>query len=197
MLVPVFLLILLGMLEFGFVFAHDLTLANATREGARAGATAADGTTTDSSCVDPATGAAKAFGPADVDPLVIAAVNRTLKSPGSMIDLAQVVNVKIYKVSSDGSTIGPTNTWPLAIGAGANVPCLYPAQKMDFSAPASPPWTVSSRNNAAPPDSIGVSITYTYQFRSALGSILRFFGGSGASSMTLTDSTVMALQPTN
>ena len=40
-----------------------------------------------------------------------------------------------------------------------------------------------------------MSITYTYQFRSAFGSILRFFGG-GASSLTLTDRTVMALQPT-
>jgi hypothetical protein len=42
-----------------------------------------------------------------------------------------------------------------------------------------------------------VSITYTYQFRSALGGILRFFGGSGAASLTMSDKTVMALQPTS
>jgi hypothetical protein len=41
-----------------------------------------------------------------------------------------------------------------------------------------------------------VRITYTYQFRSALGSILRFFGGSGAASLQMTDKTVMALEPT-
>ena len=109
MLVPVFLLILLGMLEFGFAFNHHLTLENATREGARTGATAADGTTKDSSCVDSSTGLPRSFGPADVDPLIIAAVDRTLRSPGSMIDMAQVTDVKIYRVSnlgSDGEHLG-------------------------------------------------------------------------------------------
>ena len=36
-IVPVFLLLLMGMLEFGFVFTHNMTLEYATREGARAG----------------------------------------------------------------------------------------------------------------------------------------------------------------
>jgi len=196
MLVPVFLLILLGMLEFGFAFNHNLTLQYATREGARAGAAAADGTLKDSSCVDPVSASPRPFGPADVDPLVIAAVQRVLKSPGSMVDVAQVTDVRIYKVSNNGSDIGPVNIWPRTIGTGANVPCVSPAQKMDFSAPSSTPWLASDRNNGAAPDSIGVSITYTYQFRSALGSILRFFGGAGASSLTMTDRTVMALEPT-
>lgn len=196
-LVPVFLLILLGMLEFGFAFNHNMTLEYATREGARAGAAAANGTMKDSSCVD-VNGVAKPFGPADVDPLVIAAVQRVLKSPGSMIDMAQIANVQIYKVSHDGTVIGPVNIWPRVTAAtGANEPCTSPAQKMDFSAPGSASWPASGRNNGATPDSIGVSITYTYQFRSALGGILRFFGGSGASSLQMTDKTVMALEPTS
>ena len=37
-LVPVFFLLLLGMLEFGLAYTHDQTLAYATREGARTGA---------------------------------------------------------------------------------------------------------------------------------------------------------------
>ena len=41
--IPVFLLILLGMLEFGFAFSHHLTMEYATREGARAGAALANG----------------------------------------------------------------------------------------------------------------------------------------------------------
>ena len=57
--------------------------------------------------------------------------------------------------------------------------------------------TAADRINGVTPDSIGVSITYTYQFRSALGGILRFFGGSGAASLQMTDRTVMALQPTS
>ncbi len=97
LLVPVFLLILLAMLEFGFAFSHNMTLQYATREGARAGAAAADGSMKDSSCVNSSTGVLQAFASSDVDPLVIAAVQRVLKSPGSMIDMAQVASVTIYQ----------------------------------------------------------------------------------------------------
>ena len=203
MLVPVFLLILLGMLEFGFAFNHNMTLEYATREGARAGAAAADGTMRDSSCVDPVTNTARAFGSSDVDPLIIAAVDRVLRSPGSLVDMASIANITIYQAKPDGTPVaGKSNVWPIAIGAGANVPCTgTPAQKMDFSAPSAPGWTASSRNNHATPsvgpDFLGVSITYTYKFRSALGGILKFIGGSGAASLQMSDKTVMALQPTN
>ena len=42
--VPVFVLLLFGMLEFGFAFSHNLTLEYATREGARTGAALGPGT---------------------------------------------------------------------------------------------------------------------------------------------------------
>jgi Flp pilus assembly protein TadG len=91
MLVPAFLLILMGMLEFGFAFNHNLTLNLATREGARAGAAMADGSQIDTSC-----GAGTTITAANVDPLVIAAVQRVLESPGSMIDISQVQSITIY-----------------------------------------------------------------------------------------------------
>ena len=190
LLVPVFLLILLGMLEFGFAFNHNLTLDVATREGARAGAAMADGSQIDTSC-----GAGTTITAANVDPLVIAAVQRVLESPGSMIDISQIQNITIYEVTSSGTVTGLSNVWTRTIGAGPVVPCVSPAQKLDFSTSTSG-WPASSRTLGATPDSIGVSITYTYQFRSALGGILRFFGGSGAASLQMTDRTVMALQPT-
>jgi hypothetical protein len=191
MLVPVFLLILLGMLEFGFVFNHHMTLEYATREGARAGAAMADGSQADTTC-----GSSGLLTPANVDPLVIAAVQRVLKSPGSMVNISQVTNITIYQVRFDGTVTGLSNVWTKTIGAGPDVPCLSPAQKLDFS-PSSSGWPASSRLMGASPDSIGVSITYTYQFTSGLGGILRFFGGSGWSQLTITDKTVMALQPTS
>ncbi len=43
MLVPIFMLLLLGMLEFGFAFDQNLTLEYATREGARVGSALANG----------------------------------------------------------------------------------------------------------------------------------------------------------
>jgi hypothetical protein len=191
MLVPGFLLILLGMLEFGFAFNHNLTLETATREGARAGAAMADGSQKDVTCGD-----GTKLTAANVDPLIIAAVQRVLESPGSMIDRAQVTSITIYKVSYTGTVMGLSNTWTRTIGAGPAIPCVSPTQNLDFSPPASPGWPAASRTLGATPDSIGVSITYTYQFRSALGGILRFFGGSSWSQITMTDSTVMALEPT-
>ena len=46
MVVTVVMLLLLGMLEFGFVFDQHLTLEYASREGARVGAALANGATT-------------------------------------------------------------------------------------------------------------------------------------------------------
>ena len=70
MLVPVFLLILLGMLEFGFAFNHNMTLEYATREGARAGAAMANGSQADRTTC----GNGTTLGAANVDPLIIAEV---------------------------------------------------------------------------------------------------------------------------
>ena len=78
LVVPLFLLILLGVLEFGLAFTHNLTLEYATREGARTGAALADGTGSDSSCVA-SDGTSRLLTAADVDPLIIAAVQRVLE----------------------------------------------------------------------------------------------------------------------
>ena len=190
MLVPVFLLVLLGMLEFGFAFNHNMSLEYATREGARAGAAMADGSITDSAC-----GGAQLTA-ANVDPLIITAVQRVLESPGSMVDISQVQNITIYQATATGTPVaGKSNVWTRTIGAGPNVPCQSPVQKLDFS-PGTVNWPASSRVNAASPDHLGVSISYTYDYRSALGSILRFFGGNGAASLAMNDRTVMDLEPT-
>jgi hypothetical protein len=194
MLVPVFLVILLGMLEFGFAFNHNMTLEYATREGARAGAAMANGSQPDKTTC----GNGMTLGAANVDPLIIAAVQRVLESPGSMVDMSNVSSITIYAANPDGTPIsGKSDVWNLSIGAGANVPCTgTPPQRMDFAAPASPPWPAGSRLNGGTPDLLGVSVSYTYSFRSALGGILRFFGGNGAASLPMTDKTVMALEPT-
>ena len=46
-------------------------------------------------------------------------------------------------------------------------------------------------------DSVGVSLTYTYDFQTPLLGILRFFGGMSAGKLAMSDRTVMALNPTN
>ena len=160
-IVPVFMLILLGMLEFGFAFTHDQTVAYATREGARTGAALGNGSTT-YPCTTP-----------NFDAPVIAAVERVLTSSGSPIAMNQVSEIDVYLARPDGSqTSGRVNRWTPAPAAGPAVD----GKSLDFKATVTQ-WTPCSRNNGVDADAVGVSINYTYRYVTPLSGILRFFGG--------------------
>lgn len=192
MILPVFLLILLGMLEFGFVFEHQISVEYATREGARAGASLANG------------GGTLGCGPGQspnwqsVDPLIVAAVERVLESPGSQVVVSRVSQIVIYKANptTGADDQGLHDVWTYSPGLGP-VP-QGTSQALDFvdaSYPNGDAWKACARNNAgASVDSIGVSLTYTYAFQTPLASVMGFFGG-GNPTLTLTDHTVMDLNP--
>jgi len=173
--VPVFLLILLGLLEFGFAFSHHLTMEYASREGARVGSALANGT--------------DAFPCANVDDQVIAAVQRVLVAAGSQIDLDQINEIRIYQANNaDGNEGSAANIWRR--GNGPTIP--GESQPLKF-ARASGNWSACSRLNGANPDSIGVSVSYTYKFVTPLASLMRLVG---AGQLAMNDRTVMALNPT-
>lgn len=181
LIVPVFVLILFGMLEFGFVFSHNLTLQYATREGARTGALLADGGTLTTPC-----------GTIDPDPYIIAAVQRVLNSQGSPIDLSQVPQIRIYSATLTGTEAGPVDVWT---NTGAGSGPMVDTVKLNFTR-TSQGWTPCSRDNASvPPQSIGVSLTYTYKMITPLSAIFQFFGPKGPTSLPMRDQTVMALNP--
>ena len=199
MILPVFMLLLLGVLEFGFVFDHHLTLEYATREGARTGAALANGGNP-AGCGD-----GQSPNRALVDPEVVAAVERVLTSPGSPIKLDQVGIITIYRADARGNAIGTqVNTWTYTPGTGPSVG----GTRLDFS-PSQPGagdttgWRACSRDNTwdrrfippTPPDSLGVSITYTYKPITALSVVMGFFGGRGPQTIPMSDRTVMALNP--
>lgn len=179
MLVPVFLLLLLGMLEFGIAFTHDQTLAYATREGARTGAALAKGNT-----AYPCT-------TANFDAPIIAAVQRVIESPGSQVDINRITGVTIYLAKNDGTPTTSVNTWVLAVGGGPSVD----GKPLDFKQ-TSTGWTPCSRNNGVNADGLGVSLRYDYQLHTSLGGLLRFFSGSTWTSLPMSDKTVMNLNPT-
>ena len=173
--VPVFLLILLGLLEFGFAFSHHLTMEYASREGARVGSALANGT--------------DAFPCANVDDQVVAAVQRVLVAAGSQIDLDQISEIRIYQANNaDGNEGSAANIWRR--GNGPTIP--GESQPLKF-ARASGNWSACSRLNGANPDSIGVSVSYTYKFVTPLASLMRLVG---AGQLAMNDRTVMALNPT-
>ena len=156
MAVPVFLLILLGMLEFGFAFSHHLTMEYATREGARTGAALANGTLQF---------ACNGLNDDNVDNQIIAAVQRVLTGAGSQIDMSQIGDIHVYKANANG-TEGARNVWVHGTGG------IVDGVKLQFRQ-STTGWPCSGRDNSAPagsyPDSIGVSITYDYRFVTPLG----------------------------
>jgi hypothetical protein len=187
LLVPVFALLLLGMLEFGFVFDHLLTVQYASREGARVGSALVNGGGT-LGC-----GTGQSPNAADVDPLIIAAVTRVLDSPGSRVTVAHIPTIRIFKADASGGETGPVNVWRYNVGGGP----LVDGRHLDYSL-QSTGWNACSRTNGgSPPDSIGVSLVYTYHLQTALGNVLGFFGPGGLSTITVSDRTVMAMNPTN
>jgi hypothetical protein len=196
-IVPLFLLLLLGMLEFGIAFNRQLTLEYATREGARTGAALVNGGGT--------LGCSSGQSPnaASVDPAIIASVERVLKEPSINVPLLQPIElpevqwIRIYEVTSTGTVTGRSNQWTYSPGAGP----LVDGVRLDFVQGAVG-WTVCSRSNANPPGSLGVSISYRYQYTTPLGGLQRFIAGwwggtaPAQSWLAMTDKTVMQLNPT-
>ena len=181
MLVPVFMVLLLGMLEFGFIFEHTMTISYATREGARTGSALAEGNA--------------AVPCADVDKNVVAAVQRVLQAPGSLVTSAGVQNIKIFNADAAGAQIGTqVNIWTYAAGGGPSVD----GQNLDFKL-TSTGWDACTRVSSwiagVAPQSIGVSILYDYKFVTPLAAAVGFFGPAGSSTLAVSDKTVMALNP--
>ena len=190
LLVPVFMLLLLAMLEFGFLFDHTLTIQYASREGARVGSAMVNGGGT------PGCGTGQSPAAADVDKNIVAAVTRVLNSDGSRVNPAEVPMITIYHADSNGGQISDhANVWRYAPGSGPSVdgrPIGYTLAAGDTK------WPACSRTNiGSPPNSIGVSMGYTYRFQTALGTVLGFFGGTGWSSIPVSDRTVMSMNPTD
>lgn len=186
MIITVIMLMLLGMVEFGFIFDHHLTLEYATREGARVGAAMANGGgTVNSGCTD-------ATASANVDAQIVAAVQRVITSPGSAVVRSRIAEIRIYKSDAFGlqkSGSGP-NIYTYQPGLGPSVD----GNALDFKLTGGTGWYACSRDNGATPDSLGVSLVYNYQLVTPLSAAMGFFGG-GMSGVTISDRTIMALNP--
>ncbi len=175
LILPVLVMLVVGTLEFGFVFDHHLTLKYSTREGARAGAALANG--------GGVCGSAEATA---VDQRIIAAVQRVLTSPGSPVDIGEVEEIHIYNSGADGQELA-TNVWRYSAGMGPTVDGL-PLNFVQHSVA----WPACNRNNTAVnTQSVGVSIIYTYDYQTPYRFLL------GENGLTMTDRTVMQLNPTN
>lgn len=198
LIVTVIMLLLSGMLEFGLLFDQHQTLQTATREGARVGSALVNGGG-DLGC-----GVNQSPDRDSVDPQIVAAIQRVITSPGSRVDPGSITEVKIYKVklgtsgspdtSGDQNGSGNTNAsiWQYSAGNGP----VVDGSALNFRRKPGTPdnWPACTRSNGTPTDSIGIALTYRYSLVTPLPSVLAFFGG-GPIQLTISDRTIMAMNP--
>jgi hypothetical protein len=188
LLLPVFLILLVGMLEFGLLFDHHLSLGYASREGARVGSALVNG----GGPLGCDFAAGQSPNAANVDRQIVAAVQRVLTSPGSAVVVPRIGELRIYRADASGNEIaGDVNVWTYSPGGGP----VVDGKALDF-AQQSGPWTPCERRNDSPPHSIGISLTYTYQFTTPLAGVLQVLGGNALTSLPISDRTIMAMNPT-
>ncbi len=189
MIITVVMLLLLGMLEFGFLFDHHLTLEYSTREGARVGSALGNGGGA-LGC-----GAGQSPNAATVDQQIIAAVQRVITSPGSAVVPSRVTEIRIYDANVNGDITGSSsNKWVYSAGAGPSVD----GRNLDFIPQGATGWAACLRDNGSAPDSIGVSLKYSYELVTPLSAVMGFFGsGTGPTTIPISDRTIMALNPGN
>jgi hypothetical protein len=187
LILPVLLLIVLGTLEFGFVMDHKLTLQYASREAARVGSSLADGEGMP--------------GCLTVDHEIIAAAARILQSSDSNLVLTNIGQIRIYESDRIGAEVdgredvgGPgddaSNVWIYNPGAGP----VVDGAALDFSPVAGQQdWDACSerQNGGATPDSIGVSVSYTYASQTPLQALMNIL------QVQMFDFTVFELNPTS
>lgn len=187
MIVPIVLLIVVSVAELGLVFGDLITVGYGSREGARVGSALATGGVSDCS---------EGNDPSGVDAALVSAVQRILGSPGSGIDMAEVQEIRIFKADAiGGETPGSVNVWQYAgIGGGPEVDPGPGVANINYK-PVSQSWYACGRTNNGPtPDSIGVTVVYSYHFVTPFAAMIDAITG-GAASITLRETTVMALNP--
>lgn len=170
-----------SMLEAGYLFSEAMTVNTSTREGARTGGNQANGGGP-LGC-----GSGQSPNAANVDPQIVAAVERSLTASGALINLSDVTQIRIFKSTATGAeTAGAVNVWTYSLNGGP----VIDGQALDFAVSSSS-WNACSRVNTLPADSVGVTIRYTYRARTPLRFIF-----SGLATINMSDTTVMTLNAT-
>jgi hypothetical protein len=177
---PVLLLLVFGMIELGSALSANLTIAASTREGARIAGGLANG--------GGALGCGAGQSPnwTTVDPQVVAAVERVLTASGSLVTLSDTQQIWIWKSDASGNQTSFRNVWTYSLNGGPTID----GQPLDF-VQGSVNWQACSRVNTLPPDSVGVTVVYTYRARTPLRFLV-----PGLATINMTDRAVFSLNAT-
>jgi hypothetical protein len=186
LILPIMLLLMVSVAELGLVFGNTQSLIYGTREGARVGSALALGE--EDLCTP------TERDPSGVDATLVGAVYRILRSPDAGIKMNKVEQIRIFRADPiTGAETADLNIWDRS-----GVTDIDPGLGEEFVpfAPVQVTWPACDRiNTGTNPDSIGVTVVYTYEFVMPIASVVNAVSG-GRAQMTLQESTVMALNPT-
>lgn len=182
---PFLMLLILGGIEFGFIFNSNISLEYASREGARVGAALVNGGGP-LGC-----GSGQSPNRGTVDTSIIEAVNRVLTSTGSPLVVSEVLEIRLFKVDPIDPDLGVNssnvNIWLPTPGAG---PPSSTGQPLDFTQ-SLVGWDACSRTFVQPADSIGVRVSYQYRVQTPFANLFSM------TTLTMYDVTIMAMNPTS
>jgi hypothetical protein len=188
LVLPILAVLVVSVVEIGLIYGAMQSIGYGSREGARVASALALGN--EALCTS------TERDPSKVDAVSVGAVQRILKSPDSGIKMNEVQQIRIFKATSTGAeTAGRVNTWAYDTSSPIEIDPGPGTEFIDFR-PTSQPWPACDRNNGgATPDSVGVTVIYEYDFVTPMGAVLDALSG-GSLSLTLRETTVMALNPT-
>ncbi len=188
MVFPVFLVLFLGIIEFGFMFNGQLSLNYATRDAALV--------------------AAEAGNNSNADCLILQQINQDLNQP---TDESRVQTVHIFSADQTGNPVpGVENTYTRGGsydcgGVGPVVPYTqgttayeYDKRCSDLDRTTCSSAYTSAGNTGV--DIIGVRIDYGYRYITPLGSVMQILPGSGTplwggTGQTMTAANAMRMEP--
>lgn len=186
---PVFLVLLMGILEFGFVFNALLSINYATRDAALIAAEAGSTAGTDGSGRD-----------VGADCLILQTIDRDVSAPA---DRNQITEVRIYRSDLSGAQLGSVAN---IYQPGGPTTCTYASGTVtvSYALVGSVGYAGSNRCDvvAGCPadgsgfahsglDTIGVRITYQHLWRTPMSNLI----GGGGTGYTLTKSNATRMEP--
>jgi len=173
---PVFALLIFGMIEFGLTFRDYLTVANVSRDGARAASAYGDSLYADYNIIQIARQSSKGFRPNEIQRLVIFDAGSV---SGNILDSGHPANPCLTSATGIPDVCNVYDSADLAMSK-SNFGCKT-AEELDRY------WCPNTREVRAsgPPDYIGVYVKARHDF------ITGMFGPG----MDLTDVLVMRIEP--
>lgn len=184
LLIPLFLLLVIGLIEFALAFSSTLNVNYASRAGGLI--------------------AAQVGNMAAADCLILAEVDRTFTAPSQK---ARITSVEIQRTNASGATVNArsvyqrsgSTTCALADGTTVNVPYRVtaagypPNQRCNILPPSGCPTMSPPRTTV---DTIAVEISYSYLWQTPLRSVATFFGGgAGSGGLTIVQRNAFRMEP--